>query len=308
MPSANAAVATVAHRFINRERERARGDQRHGSCGLGIGECRHMARCHLDLTIFAKDLSSRTVCRDKLQAQAEHYGLSVTLPAFLEYADKYQEVAQELQLSATGLSGKLDCAIFEGAQGVLLDEHVGFHPYTTWSTVTLDAAREPLEAMGIRDVHHMGILRSLATRHGAGPFPGWRPDMRLLSDHNVTNPWQGPLRVGYHCCDLLAYASRHCGGPLHSLAVTWLDYLSPVIVHHDYWQLEELPNDGRRADYLLSELPPTASLSVASSITEFLEWIERCFHSHGAKVSSLSFGPTWHHKTIFDQEIQGNWA
>ena len=31
--------------------------------------------------------------------------------------------------------------IFEGSQGVLLDEWFGFHPYTTWSTITPAGAR-----------------------------------------------------------------------------------------------------------------------------------------------------------------------
>ena len=32
--------------------------------------------------------------------------------------------------------------VFEGAQGVLLDEWQGFHPYTTWSTTTLANAEQ----------------------------------------------------------------------------------------------------------------------------------------------------------------------
>ena len=36
-------------------------------------------------------------------------------------------------------------AIFEGAQGVLLDENFGFHPHTTWSTTTFKNADELLK-------------------------------------------------------------------------------------------------------------------------------------------------------------------
>ena len=34
--------------------------------------------------------------------------------------------------------------VFEGAQGVLLDEWHGFHPYTTWSTTTFANAEKLL--------------------------------------------------------------------------------------------------------------------------------------------------------------------
>ena len=38
--------------------------------------------------------------------------------------------------------------IFEAAQGVLLDEWVGFHPHTTWGTITLANADTLLSEAG----------------------------------------------------------------------------------------------------------------------------------------------------------------
>ena len=38
--------------------------------------------------------------------------------------------------------------VFEGAQGVLLDEWRGFHPYTTWSTTTFANAETLLAEAG----------------------------------------------------------------------------------------------------------------------------------------------------------------
>src|SRR5947209_3402554 len=40
-------------------------------------------------------------------------------------------------------------AIFEGAQGVLLDEYRGFHPHTTWSTVTTHHAWELIRQLEV---------------------------------------------------------------------------------------------------------------------------------------------------------------
>ena len=59
-------------------------------------------------------------------------------------------------------------AIFEGAQGVLLDEYRGFHPYTTWNTVTPHHAWELVHATDVEAVAVLGITRAYTTRHGAG--------------------------------------------------------------------------------------------------------------------------------------------
>ena len=54
-------------------------------------------------------------------------------------------VAERVRLVDTVHLGRLlaeGACVFEGAQGVLLDEWRGFHPYTTWSTTTFDNAAE----------------------------------------------------------------------------------------------------------------------------------------------------------------------
>jgi adenylosuccinate synthase len=62
--------------------------------------------------------------------------------------------------------------IFEGAQGVLLDEGRGFHPHTTWSSCTAEPARRMLEMARYDGVFAgLGVLRTYLTRHGEGPLP-----------------------------------------------------------------------------------------------------------------------------------------
>src|SRR5262249_57733869 len=87
-------------------------------------------------------------------------------------------------------------AIFEGAQGVLLDEYRGFHPHTTWSTVTPHHAWELIHQMEVDAVTVLGITRAYATRHGEGPMPTWSPELtaRLQDPGNPWNLWQGSMR------------------------------------------------------------------------------------------------------------------
>ena len=77
------------------------------------------------------------------------------------------DIADPDALGALGARGRL---VFEGAQGVLLDEWRGFHPHTTWSTVEPSNARAMIDELG-RDSYVLGVTRTYMTRHGAGPFP-----------------------------------------------------------------------------------------------------------------------------------------
>ena len=66
-------------------------------------------------------------------------------------------------------------AILKGVQGVLLDEWRGFHPHTTWSTVTLHHALAMVEESNAEE--HPGRPRAYMTRHGAGPLPTWSREL-----------------------------------------------------------------------------------------------------------------------------------
>src|SRR5262249_20172568 len=115
-------------------------------------------------------------------------------------------------------------AIFEGAQGILLDEYRGFHPYTTWSTVTPHHAWELIDAMGVEAVAVLGITRAYTTRHGEGPLPTFSPELtnRLQDRGNPWNRWQGNMRCGWLDLAILRYAAA-VAGPLDGIVVNHLD-------------------------------------------------------------------------------------
>jgi adenylosuccinate synthase len=115
--------------------------------------------------------------------------------------------------------------LFEGAQGVLLDEWHGFHPYTTWSTTTFANAEELLADAGAPGTgRRLGVVRAYTTRHGPGPLVTEDPELAALlpEPHNGTGPWQGPFRTGHFDAVAHAYAAEVCGG-VDALAVTHLD-------------------------------------------------------------------------------------
>jgi adenylosuccinate synthase len=120
--------------------------------------------------------------------------------------------------------------IFEGAQGILLDEWQGFHPFTTWSATTLENARRLLGEAGYAgQITRLGITRAYATRHGAGPLVTEDAELtRVLPDPaNGFGVWQRGFRVGWLDLVMLRYALEVVG-ELDQLALTCLDRLAEL--------------------------------------------------------------------------------
>ncbi|HEU5231197.1 MAG TPA: adenylosuccinate synthetase [Ktedonobacteraceae bacterium] len=250
-----ALVITPFHKAINRLRELARADGRHGSCGEGIGECMADSLAHDDAQIFAGDLQDRSLITNKLRCLCERKRSE--LDELCPYLPDTEAVKQELAVFA-GTDVITDCTdvyryfsehvtfvddaqiyqllaqpgtvLFEGAQGVLLDENYGFAPYTTWSTTTFANAETILHEHDYTgDIIKLGVVRSYATRHGVGPFPSEDPSLTaaLPDRHNHWNDWQRSFRVGYFDLVATRYA-RDVIGHLDYLALTHLDRLSAM--------------------------------------------------------------------------------
>ncbi len=148
--------------------------------------------------------------------------------------DSFADIAGRLQIVAPDYLGTVlqrdGTTVFEAAQGVLLDEWQGFHPYTTWSTTTLHHADTLLgEAHYSGDTTRIGITRAYATRHGAGPFVTEDAALTtMLPDAaNMQGDWQGGFRVGWLDLVMLRYACEVVG-PLDALAVTCLDRVATL--------------------------------------------------------------------------------
>ncbi|MFI1912550.1 adenylosuccinate synthetase [Nocardia sp. NPDC020380] len=227
-----ALLTTPIHGAANRCREDARGTSRHGSCGIGIGETAHYALDH-DAPRVA-DCLRPDVLRRKLIALEEHYRPLLAgsahrydpVDALVETYTAFAEAVAILpgdQLAAFADRGRL---VFEGAQGVLLDEWRGLHPYTTWSTVEPRNARAMLARIGAPG-YILGVTRSYMTRHGAGPFPTEDAGLAIPERHNGTGRYQGEFRRGHLDPVLLRYAIDACDG-IDGLAVNHLDALGGI--------------------------------------------------------------------------------
>lgn len=251
-------VITPYHVAANREREHQRGNDRHGSVGLGIGETRADEIAGVRLTVRMLDDVAHTTSvlrriRDRKMQEGFRLtdcGVNQVDPVML--AEHYAEWVRESGVRVIGNNqdvlkglGWHDVLVFEGAQGVLLDERYGFAPHNSWTDCTNGNAQECILALDrtlkasdlplLEPTQYIGVVRSYYTRHGAGPFPTEDHEDRYnrfsldglrKETHNGTHQYMGEFRRGHFDCSLLDYAlnaAAECGGRITNLIVTHMD-------------------------------------------------------------------------------------
>lgn len=236
-------VSTIFHQIVNQAKEVTRNsspdsDKRHGSCGHGIGETRRYWLQYGADAIIAKDLkdyptlsAKMELLRQRLQAQTTR--IDLRLESVHRETRRLFDIGKRLQIS--GYIPDFKMAVFEGAQGVLLDEWCGFFPYVTHSTVTTQHALELCRMAGVDEVCTLGLTRSYTTRHGAGPLPTYSRTLteELPDPGNPANDWQGNFRCGYLDLPLLKYAVSCCEqfGSVDGLLVSHLDQYPGRLCH-----------------------------------------------------------------------------
>lgn len=204
-------VTTPFDIMANQQLELARGAKRHGSCGLGFHET--VLR---DLTVsfnIARILGSgspRTLLRDcrdytfqRLEAQPNWKGLpsetylALMSEALLErYLDDLAYMLNFMQVSDLNTVAGNRPVIFEGAQGLALDEVFGFFPHVTHSRTGLPYIEQLMNEIQETELEAIYVTRPYLTRHGAGPLPGEHKQPIIADKTNVKHRWQGKFRTG----------------------------------------------------------------------------------------------------------------
>lgn len=217
--SSEAPIIPFTNVLLNQIMELARGNNRHGSCGLGIGLTQRDIDEGTKPVIRAGDLTDEALVEQKLR---EHYRLTLAELSVWQgventepyrelvnnfgllierYVNLYMELAMRANIipEAAFLSTlRRQPAVFEGAQGAMLDQHWGTFPNCTRSTTTPENALTLLAdaAFGGTVTRH-GLFRAYGTRHGAGPFPTEDPTLFVPQCDNGTGEWQGVFRTGW---------------------------------------------------------------------------------------------------------------
>jgi len=235
----NAIIVTPIHKMINRNREDIRdaiGEGRHGSCGMGIGVAREVEINHPELAMRVKDLTlDQEELRHKIYKLYDFFEKELDQVVSNRQACMMQANAWLAQMSLfpkriiVPSMPSFECSVFEGAQGVMLDEKHGTAPHNTWTNTTFENADKLLDEAGVGDRTRIGCIRTYYTRHGAGPFPtereGWLE--KFPEPHNGTGRYQGAFRVGEFDWNLFEKAIDIVGG-VDLLSVSHLDRIPSV--------------------------------------------------------------------------------
>ncbi|MGG5822678.1 adenylosuccinate synthase [Falsiroseomonas sp. HW251] len=233
----NVPLILPLHPALDKAREAARGENKIGTTGRGIGPAYEdkVARRAIRLC----DLAEPEVLSRKLDELLLHHNTllkGLGAPTFEKQAllDRLLELAPQLLPFAEPVWERLDEAsrsgkrvLFEGAQAVMLDVDHGTYPYVTSSNTVAGNAAAGAGVGPNRIGYVLGIAKAYTTRVGSGPFPTELHDDtgRLLGERGrefgtVTGR---PRRCGWFDAAMVRQAVKV--GGVDGLVLTKLDVL-----------------------------------------------------------------------------------
>ena len=218
----NARVTTVDDVLLNMGAELARGNNRHGSCGMGIEECVQRNDAGYGITVeelagWSKhDLVDRLkqIRKEYTERRAKILGIYSSNPYYEMLHNEtvldnfVVEVKENVKLltlvdaDRTWLE-EFQNLIFETGQGLLLDQdYEAFAPHLTSSKTGIHNPTIFLEKRGLPLEEALYVTRPYVTRHGNGPLPCEvkRSELSGVGEDltNQPNEWQGILRYARH--------------------------------------------------------------------------------------------------------------
>jgi len=223
--------------------------KKNGTCGVGIGATYKREQNLYSLTFH--DIFYPEVLKIKLeQINKYYYGHKETfyiepdLGVFLESCKKLvgniTEVSFAKKCYGIPEIPKCDTYIFEGSQGLLLDQNIGFFPHVTWGNT---GSKNIVELCGTEDIEFYLVTRAYQTRHGNGPMTNEdiTHDIQINPDEtNRNHPHQGVFRRSLLDLNLIHYGiskdSVICHAKKKTLVITCLDHIknSKVLFEDTY--------------------------------------------------------------------------
>lgn len=210
--------------LINMTLETRRGKDRHGSCGMGIDEAKRRSLLE-DYRITPGDIFGNgfdafhnkllRIRREYLPERLKELDLEPSAMGefgemigdenvLYNYALQMYENSRYIKLVDESVIKSYDDVIFEGAQGLVLDEeNRSFAPNLTSSRTGLTNPDAMLKRLGINeDCEAVYVSRTYVTKHGAGRLPYeeifLEQGISFADDTNVHNEWQGSIRFAPH--------------------------------------------------------------------------------------------------------------
>jgi len=234
--SENAHLIMPYHIMVDGAQEEMRGKNKIGTTKKGIGPAYTDKAARVGIRVI--DLEDKQVFKNKLEyhfkekAQFITSGASVqeTFEKYLSLYEYFKERVTDTSLFLYNELSKGKKALFEGAQGALLDLDLGTYPFVTSASTTSGGVGTGLGIPSQYVEKVIGVAKAYTTRVGTGPFP--TEDINevgkiLLSMGAEYGTTTGRARrCGYLDLVILKYAKRING--LNAIAITKLDVLTNI--------------------------------------------------------------------------------
>ena len=179
--SKKAHLIMPTHRILDRAYEAAKGKNKVGTTGKGIGPTytdkisRNGLRVGDILECFEEKYAAHKDRHMKMLASmgwTDFEGFEEVEAKWLqgiEYLKGFQMVDSEIEINRILRNG--ESILCEGAQGTMLDVDFGCYPFVTSSNTVCAGACTGLGIGPNRIGHVFGIMKAYCTRVGSGPFP-----------------------------------------------------------------------------------------------------------------------------------------
>ena len=233
----NASLILPLHGALDRAREEARGSDKIGTTGRGIGPAYEDKVARRAIRVC--DLAELETLEDRVDNLLMHHNAllkghgakSINREELLE---KLRDLAPRLLPYADNVWRRLDEArhngeriLFEGAQGAMLDVDHGTYPFVT-SSNTHAAQAAVGSGAAIKSIGYvLGITKAYTTRVGSGPFPTEQDNQvgQMLGErgHEFGTVTGRSRRCGWFDTTMVRQAIKI--GGIDGIALTKLDVL-----------------------------------------------------------------------------------
>ena len=191
-------------------------ENKHGSCGVGFG-----ATIERELNLYSltfEDLFFPSILKMKLEGIREYYNNKTEMKDYLRFGEiDFKEFIEDCLLITGSPYIKKTYEIpenyeyiFEGAQGLLLDQNYGFYPNVTWSDTGTKNILNSFSKCLDENTEVYLVSRAYQTRHGNGFMTNENIPHNItpnIRETNIKNA-QGDFRRTLLDVSLLEYAIK----------------------------------------------------------------------------------------------------
>jgi adenylosuccinate synthase len=321
------------HIQLDLAREEARGSQKIGTTGRGIGPAYEDKAARRGVRLG--DLFYWQGFADKLCEVVEYHNFMLTKyyerPAidFKQTLDDCAVVAEQIKPMVEdivpmlhGMREEGENILFEGAQGALLDIDLGTYPYVTSSNTTAGGTAVGSGFGPTYLDYVLGITKAYSTRVGSGPFPTELFDdvgERLAErGHEFGSTTGRPRRCGWF--DAVALKQAVQINSISGLCLTKLDVLDGLESIRICIGYEEPDGTAGTARFgseyysavkpVYEEMPGWDASTVGVATLDKLpqaarDYVSRVEEAVGARIAMISTGPDRNETIVLDDPFAG---